>query len=90
MPSQRSASKDTEPNLHLIEPASIGWGVTEMDILVAGQPAIIFGVMSSHAVQDYLDFLIRVMDDEVFHKIEKFSRASEIILPGLDVADSNV
>ena len=42
---QGVAGEDGEPDFHLVEPGGVGRGEVKMDVLVARQPAIVFGLM---------------------------------------------
>ena len=42
---QRLPRQDAEPDLHLVEPGGVSGREVKMDVLVSGEPAIVFGLM---------------------------------------------
>ena len=42
---ERLPAEDGKPALDLVEPGGVGRGEVKMDVFVAGQPAIVFGLM---------------------------------------------
>ena len=48
---QGLARQDGEPDLDLIEPRGVGRGEVKIDVLAAGQPAIVFGLVSIQVVK---------------------------------------
>jgi hypothetical protein len=42
---QGTAGEDREPDFNLVEPRGVGRGEVKMDVLVARQPAIVFGLV---------------------------------------------
>jgi hypothetical protein len=48
---QGLAGEDGEPDFDLIEPRSVGRGEVKMDVLVAHQPAIVFGLVGVQVVE---------------------------------------
>ncbi len=49
---QHRPGQYAEPHLHLIQPGSMGGCVVEVDQGVAGQPPVMFGLMSAQVVED--------------------------------------
>ena len=57
---ERAAREDREPDLDLVEPAGVGRGEVEVNILVPRQPAVALGLVGLEVVEDDVDLLIRV------------------------------
>src|ERR687892_2471523 len=63
---KRAAGEDREPDLDLVEPAGVGWGEVEVDVLVPGQPSVALGLVGLEVVEDDVNLLIGVVDTTWF------------------------
>jgi hypothetical protein len=69
---QGPAGQDGEPDLDLIEPRGVGRGEVKMDVFVAGQPAIVFGLVSIQVVKDDMNFPVGMVSDDAVHEVQEF------------------
>jgi len=69
---QGVAGEQTEPDLDLVEPRSVGGSEVEMDVGMALQPAVVFGFVGVEIVEDDVEGLVgRVRCDHAVEEIEK-------------------
>ena len=69
---QGPARQDGEPNFNLIEPRGVGRSEMKMDVLVAGQPAIVFGLVGIQVVEDDMNFAVGMVSDDAVHEVQEF------------------
>ena len=50
----------------------MGWGEVKMDVLVARQPPIVFGLMGVQVVQDDVNLAAWMIDDDAVHEMQEF------------------
>jgi hypothetical protein len=60
-----------EPDLDLVEPRGMRRREIKVDIFVPGQPAVVSRLVSVQVVQDHADFLARMLDHHLVHKVQK-------------------
>jgi hypothetical protein len=61
-----------------------------MDVLVARQPTIVFGLMGVQVVQDDVNLAARMIDDDAVHEIQELDAPAALIMTGLDQARGNI
>src|ERR1700683_1862402 len=61
----------------------------EVHILVALEPAIVFGLVGIEVIQNDMDLPARVFVDDLVHEIQKLTPPPPWIVPGLDQAGSD-
>ena len=62
----------------------------EMDILVAGQPAVVFGLVGIEIVQDHMDLPAGMFGNHAVHEIQELDATAALIMAGLDQASGNI
>ena len=55
-----------------------------MDVLVAGQPAIVFGLVSIQVVEDDMNFPVGMASDNSVHEVQEFDPPTALIMAGFD------
>jgi len=50
--------------------------VMKVDIGMPGQPAIVFRLMHIQIIQNYVQFHLGIMSNQVIHEVQEFSPAS--------------
>ena len=83
------SAQDAEPALHLIEPGRVSRDEMEVHILVALEPAIVFGLVGIEVIQNDMDLPTGVFADDLVHEIQKLTPSPPWIVPGLDQAGSD-
>src|SRR5450756_1210504 len=86
-PDQRTAAEDGEPDLDLVEPARVGRGEVEVDIPMAGQPAIVAGLVGVEVVEDDVDLQVRIGmgREDLVHEVEELAPPAARVVAGLDL-----
>ena len=84
--SQGRASKDAEPDLHLVQPGSMGRREMEMDIGMRYAPEIDLGLVGGEVIEDDVDLFARVVSDHFIHEAEELSAALALEVTYLDHA----
>ena len=59
-------------------------GEVKMDILVARQPAIVFGLMGVQVVQDDMHFPAGMLGDDAVHEVQKLDPPAAPVMSGFD------
>ena len=80
--------QDAEPDLDLVEPGCVGRGVVEVDVGMAGQPAVVLGFMDVEVVQNDVELSIGIQGDNAVHEVAEVASASPSAVA--DVGDSGV
>src|SRR5207253_4483368 len=70
----------------------IGRSEMQMDLRMALQPAVLFGLVSVQVVQYHVNFAIRVGGYDLIHEVQKLSSPAAVVvtredLPGGDIED---
>ena len=81
---QGMTGEDGKPDLHLVQPGGVGRGEVKMDILVARQPAIVFGLMGVQVVQDDVHFPAGMLGDDAVHEVQKLDPPAAPVMSGFD------
>src|SRR4030042_1393711 len=82
-PIKRLAPEDAKPAFYLVKPRSMGRREMEGYIRMALQPTILFGFMGTQVIEYNMDFLIRVIGNDLIHKIQKLTASSAVIVASL-------
>jgi len=56
-----------------------------MDILVARQPTIVFGLMSVQVVQNDVNLAARMIDDDAIHEMQELDAPAPPVMAGFDL-----
>ena len=83
-PSQGMPSEQAEPDLNLIEPRGMGRREVEMNVRMASQPAIMFGLVGAEVIQDDMNFFLGITGDDVIHEVEELAAPTPRIVPRLN------
>src|SRR5664280_1668568 len=78
--------EDAEPDLDLVEPGGVGWGEVEVDVPMAGQPAVVLGLVGTEVVEHDVDLQLRVGmgDEDLVHEVEELAPPAPRVVAGLD------
>ena len=82
--------EDREPDLDLVEPGRMGRGEVEVDVLVAGPPAIALGLVGPQVVEDDVDLLVGIAGDHLVHEVEELGAPPAPGVLGLDLAGGDL
>ena len=85
---ERAALQDGEPDLDLVQPRGIGRGEVEMDIGMAGEPAL--ALMGREIPDDDVDLFARLGDDDLVHEIEELDAPAAPVVAGRDLAGGDL
>src|SRR6201993_775791 len=83
-PGQGLAGEDGEPDFNLIEPGGVGRREVKMDVLVACQPAIVFGLMGVQIVENDMNLAVGIGGDDAVHEIQELDAATAPVMAGFD------
>ena len=72
---QGPAGEDGGPDFHFVEPGGVGRGEVKMDVVVACQPVVVFGLVSVEVVPDDVNFSAGIFGKEAVHKVAGTGRA---------------
>src|SRR5712671_2278902 len=61
-----------------------------MDVLVARQPAIVFGLMGVQVVQDDVHLPARVFGDDAVHEVQELEAPAAPVMAGFDQAGGHL
>ncbi len=61
-----------------------------MDVLVAPQPTIVFGLMGVQVVQDDVDLPARMIDDDAVHEMPELDAPAAPVMAGVDQAGDHI
>src|ERR1700730_11913253 len=87
---QGFGGENGEPYLDLVEPGGMGRRKMEMDVLVARQPAVVFGLMGIKIVQNHMDLGAGMFANQAVHEIQELDTPAALIMAGLDQAGGNI
>ncbi len=76
------AGKDAEPYLHLVEPRGMRRGIVKMDVRVAGQPAVMFGLMGVKVIQHDMYFFVQTGSHHFIHEVKELTSPAAGIVAG--------
>jgi hypothetical protein len=51
---------------------------------VAGQPAIVFGLVGIQVVKDDMNFPVGMVSDDAVHEVQEFDPPTALVMAGLD------
>ena len=88
--SQRLPTENAEPNLDLIQPGGVRWGVVKANVWMAPEPTVVLGPMSIQIVQHDVDFALRMCRHNPVHEVQEFSSTTALIVSGLNLARSHI
>ena len=69
-------SENAEPDLHLIEPGSMGGSVVKVDQGMAGQPPVVFGLVRVQVVHDHVQLAVGIMRHELVHEVQELTASA--------------
>ena len=81
-PDQRAPPEDAEPDLDLVEPARVGRREVEVDVPMAGQPAIVAGLVGVEVVEDDVDLQVGIGmgREDLVHEVEELDPAAALVV----------
>lgn len=87
----RGARQETEPDLHLIEPARVGRREVEVHVRMACQPAVVLQFVRSEIVENDMQFHVRgVVGNDLVQKQEQLASTPTPVVPSFDLARGHV
>ena len=87
---ERAALQDGEPDLDLVQPRGIGQGELEVDIGMAGEPALALGLVGREIVDDDVDLFAPSGGDDLVHEIEELDAPAAPVVVGRDLAGGDL
>jgi hypothetical protein len=85
---ERAALQDGEPDLDLVQPRGIGRGELEVDIGMAGEPAL--ALVGREIVDDDVDLFAPSGGDDLVHEIEELDVPAAPVVGGRDLAGGDL
>jgi hypothetical protein len=75
---ERLAAQNAKPTFNLVKPRSMGWGKVKMDVRMALEPAVVFGLVGIEIVENDVNFFfIAVSVDDALHEIQELPKGLE-------------
>ena len=68
----------------------MGRGEVEVDVLVAGPPAIALGLVGPQVVEDDVDLLVGIVGDHLVHEVEELGAPPALAVLGLDLTGGDL
>ena len=87
---QGLVGEDRKPDLNLVEPGRMGRDEVKMDVLVTGEPAVVFRLVGVQIVENDVQLAVRVLGDEAVHKVQKFDPPTAPVMAAFDQAGGHV
>ena len=87
---KRLSPKDTKPAFYLVKPGSMGRRKMKVYIGMTLQPTVLFGLMGTQVIKHYMDFLIRLIGNNLIHKIQKLPAPAAGIVASLHHSSGHV
>jgi len=89
-PLQGLAGENAKPTLQLIQPGGVGGGVMKMDLGMASQPAIGFGLVGIEVVQDHMQLAVWMLGYHLVHEVQKLSSSTAGIVAGFHLTGGHI
>ena len=80
------SSQDREPDFDLVEPGGVRRREVEVDVGMTLDPTIGFRLVSIEVIEDDVKSGVRVVGDNIVHKVEKLDAASALLVGDRDLA----
>ena len=87
---KRLSGEDREPDFHLIEPGRLCGREVEVNVRMAFEPAVFFGLMGVEVVEDDMDFAARMCGGDPVHEVQKLDPAPPFVLPSRHLAGGDI
>ena len=68
----------------MVQPRGLGWGEMNMDVLLARQPAIVFGFMGVQIIQNDVQLAAGIAGDETVHEVQKLDPPTVPVMTGFN------
>src|SRR3954452_6376253 len=87
---ERLAGENAEPTFHLVQPGRVGGSEVKLDVGVALEPAVLFGLVRVQIVQHDVDLAVRVFGNDAIHKLQKLTATAAAIVCRLHLPRSDL
>jgi hypothetical protein len=87
---QGFGGKNGKPDFDPVQPGGMRRGEMKPDVLVAAEPAIVFGFVGVEVVQDDVNFPVRMLGDDAVHKVRELDAPAAAVVAGFDQAGGHL
>ena len=84
------SGQDGEPDLDLVQPGGVGWGIMEVDVGVPRQPDVPFRLVGREVVEDHVDFLAGMLSYYPVHEVEELDPPAALVVPADHLAAGDI
>ena len=80
-------AQTAKPAFNLVKPRSVGWRKMKMDVGMALEPAVVFGLVSIEIIKNDMNFFfVAVAVNDAIHEIQEFPASSAFVMASLNQA----
>src|SRR4030067_2982033 len=84
------SGQDAEPELHLVEPRSMGRSEVEVNIGIAPKPTVFLGLVGIKVVQHDVDLLVGTGGHHLVHEVQELPASPAGIVPSVHHAGGHL